>query len=126
MNDRSVEDYESEAPALAGAGDRGNPGTADLTGCSKLSELVPRALAAVPRHRFVPPAQLAWAYADSPLPIGLRSDDFPTLHRRLDDRVAGARPRPWCWKSGSVQGIDGDAGQFGAAGVLGGTDSRAG
>jgi protein-L-isoaspartate(D-aspartate) O-methyltransferase len=33
----------------------------------------PRVLAAmhaVPRHRFVPPDDLAWAYADGPLPIG--------------------------------------------------------
>jgi protein-L-isoaspartate(D-aspartate) O-methyltransferase len=33
----------------------------------------PRLLAvmgAVPRHRFVPPDELAWAYSDGPLPIG--------------------------------------------------------
>lgn len=28
------------------------------------------AMEAVPRHRFVPPDHLAWAYADGPLPIG--------------------------------------------------------
>ncbi len=28
------------------------------------------AMGSVPRHRFVPPDDLAWAYADGPLPIG--------------------------------------------------------
>lgn len=70
MNDRPVEDYESEHRRLLEQVIAETRGTADLTGCSKLSEPVLRALAAVPRHRFVPPAQLAWAYADSPLPIG--------------------------------------------------------
>jgi protein-L-isoaspartate(D-aspartate) O-methyltransferase len=27
-------------------------------------------MGSVPRHRFVPPDELAWAYADGPLPIG--------------------------------------------------------
>lgn len=70
MNDRPVEDYESEHRRLLEQVIAETRGTADLTGCAKLSEPVLRALAAVPRHRFVPPAQLAWAYADSPLPIG--------------------------------------------------------
>lgn len=70
MNDRPVEDYESEHRRLLEQVIAETRGTADLTGCSELSEPVLRALATVPRHRFVPPAQLAWAYADSPLPIG--------------------------------------------------------
>ncbi len=70
MNDRLVEDYESEHRRLLEQVIAETQGTAGLTGCSKLSEPVLRALAAVPRHRFVPPAQLAWAYADTPLPIG--------------------------------------------------------
>ncbi len=70
MNDRPVEDYESEHRRLLEQVIAETRGTADLTGCAKLSEPVLRALAVVPRHRFVPPAQLAWAYADSPLPIG--------------------------------------------------------
>ncbi|MEZ5578010.1 MAG: methyltransferase domain-containing protein [Candidatus Competibacteraceae bacterium] len=70
MNDRPVEDYESEHRRLLEQVIAETRGTADLTGCAKLSEPVLRALAAVPRHRFMPPAQLAWAYADSPLPIG--------------------------------------------------------
>ena len=70
MNDRPVEDYESEHRRLLEQVIAETRGTADLTGCAKLSEPVLRALATVPRHRFVPPAQLAWAYADSPLPIG--------------------------------------------------------
>lgn len=44
--------------------------TGDLTGCYELSEGVLRALATVPRHRFVPVEQLELAYADMPLPIG--------------------------------------------------------
>ncbi|MDS4031299.1 MAG: protein-L-isoaspartate(D-aspartate) O-methyltransferase [Candidatus Contendobacter sp.] len=44
--------------------------TSGTTGCSALSERVLEALAAVPRHRFVPAAQQDWAYADMPLPIG--------------------------------------------------------
>ncbi len=44
--------------------------TSGTTGCATLSERVLEALAAVPRHRFVPAAQRDWAYADMPLPIG--------------------------------------------------------
>lgn len=44
--------------------------TGDRTGCHTLSARVLEALAAVPRHRFVPPDLLEWAYADRPLPIG--------------------------------------------------------
>ncbi len=72
MNDRPVEDYEyeSERQRLLEQVIAETRGTAGLTGCAELSEPVLRALAAVPRHRFVPPAQLDWAYADTPLPIG--------------------------------------------------------
>ncbi len=44
--------------------------TAGLTGCAHFSDRVMRALATVPRHRFVPVEQRTWAYADRPLPIG--------------------------------------------------------
>lgn len=44
--------------------------TAELTGRRELSAPVWRALAAVPRHRFVSEEQRDWAYADMPLPIG--------------------------------------------------------
>lgn len=44
--------------------------TGDLTGCYRLSDRVLQALAAVPRHRFVPAEQWELAYADMPLPIG--------------------------------------------------------
>lgn len=44
--------------------------TSHLTGCSQLSDAVRRALAEVPRHRFVAADQLELAYADRPLPIG--------------------------------------------------------
>ena len=41
------------------------------TGVDKLSDSVVRAMRAVPRHRFVPPALVGDAYRDEPLPIGL-------------------------------------------------------
>ena len=44
--------------------------TAELTGLDTLSSQVREAIAAVPRHRFVLPAQQEWAYIDRPLPIG--------------------------------------------------------
>lgn len=44
--------------------------TGDLTGCHQLSAGVLRALATVPRHRFVPVEQKDLAYVDAPLPIG--------------------------------------------------------
>jgi protein-L-isoaspartate(D-aspartate) O-methyltransferase len=44
--------------------------TADLTGISAMSESVRAALAAVPRHAFVAPADRALAYVNRPLSIG--------------------------------------------------------
>ncbi|MCP5159648.1 MAG: protein-L-isoaspartate(D-aspartate) O-methyltransferase [Gammaproteobacteria bacterium] len=44
--------------------------TAGSTGLNRLSEQVIAAMAAVPRHCFVPLEQQDWAYADTPLPIG--------------------------------------------------------
>jgi protein-L-isoaspartate(D-aspartate) O-methyltransferase len=44
--------------------------TADETGEATLDERVREAMLAVPRHRFVPEALRARAYADSALPIG--------------------------------------------------------
>ena len=104
----SVEDYETaETSALAGAGDRGNPGTADriLRLFRKPSEPVLRgALAAVPRHllRRQPNLHGPTSNARCRSVAGKR---FPTLHRRFDDRVAGADARVRCWKSAPVQGI---------------------
>ena len=40
------------------------------TGRAKLSERVMKAMATVPRHRFVPPDQESNAYSNRPLPIG--------------------------------------------------------
>jgi protein-L-isoaspartate(D-aspartate) O-methyltransferase len=40
------------------------------TGRERLSEPVLKAIAKVPRHRFVPPNQEPYAYEDRPLPIG--------------------------------------------------------
>ena len=70
MSGKFVEDYEREHQRLLEQVIAETRETAGLTGCAKLSEPVLRALATVPRHRFVPLAQLAWAYADTPLPIG--------------------------------------------------------
>ena len=44
--------------------------TASRTGCTGLSQPVQDALAAVPRHVFIPAEQSAWAYTNRPLPIG--------------------------------------------------------
>ncbi|HRZ07916.1 MAG TPA: protein-L-isoaspartate(D-aspartate) O-methyltransferase [Candidatus Competibacteraceae bacterium] len=44
--------------------------TGRSTGLDELSGRVMQAMATVPRHRFVPPEQCEWAYADRPLPIG--------------------------------------------------------
>ncbi|HMQ71244.1 MAG TPA: protein-L-isoaspartate(D-aspartate) O-methyltransferase [Rubrivivax sp.] len=44
--------------------------TAWLTGCARPSAAVEAALAAVPRHRFVPEAWRLHAYENRPLPIG--------------------------------------------------------
>ena len=44
--------------------------TAGMTGRPAVSPRVAAALLRVPRHRFVPPAEEAVAYVDSPLPIG--------------------------------------------------------
>src|SRR5258706_16258786 len=44
--------------------------TGSETGRPQLSPRVRQAMAGVPRHRFVPPAQQGSAYANRPLPIG--------------------------------------------------------
>ncbi|MGE3935568.1 MAG: protein-L-isoaspartate(D-aspartate) O-methyltransferase [Rhodospirillaceae bacterium] len=54
-----IETIQAEAAATAG-----------LTGRPAISERVVAALAAVPRHRFVPESEEQVAYVDSPLPIG--------------------------------------------------------
>ena len=45
--------------------------TAEETGRARLSDAVLRAMAKVPRHRFVPPSLVDAAYLDRPLPIGM-------------------------------------------------------
>ena len=44
--------------------------TASRTGISEMPPEIRQALAAVPRHRFVPDAEQAYAYRNHPLPIG--------------------------------------------------------
>ena len=41
-----------------------------IAGRGILDPRVLTAMKSVPRHRFIPPDDLAWAYADGPLPIG--------------------------------------------------------
>src|SRR5438034_3816339 len=45
--------------------------TAEETGRARLSDAVLRAMAKVPRHRFVPPSLIDAAYVDRSLPIGM-------------------------------------------------------
>ena len=49
------------------------------------------AMRVVPRHLFVPKERQGEAYADRPLPIRRGSDNFPALHRRVDDRAAPSK-----------------------------------
>ena len=58
--DRLVRDIVAEVRATAGE-----------TGRSRLSDAVLRAMAKVPRHRFVPPSLIDAAYVDRSLPIGM-------------------------------------------------------
>lgn len=44
--------------------------TQDYTGLARLDDRVMQAMAAVPRHEFVPPALREFAYLNKPLPIG--------------------------------------------------------
>ena len=44
--------------------------TQDYTGLARLDDRVMQAMAAVPRHEFVPPALREFAYMNRPLPIG--------------------------------------------------------
>jgi protein-L-isoaspartate(D-aspartate) O-methyltransferase len=44
--------------------------TGERTGHRRLAARVHRAMARVPRHRFIPPEERLWAYADRALPIG--------------------------------------------------------
>ena len=101
-------------------------GTADLDRLFQTERTgTARALAVVPRHRFVPPAQLAWAYADSPLPIGCGQTISPTfIVALMTELLALDCPVRGVGSRHRFRVSDGDAGQFGAAGVLGGADSR--
>lgn len=70
MVDKPTGEYEEDRRILLERVIAETRETAGLTGYAQLSESVTRALATVPRHRFVPAAQQAWAYVDRPLPIG--------------------------------------------------------
>ena len=70
MNAGLANDPESELQHLLARVVAETRETGDQTGCYVLSERVLGALAAVPRHCFVPVERREWAYADMPLPIG--------------------------------------------------------
>ncbi len=70
MHDRQVDPYTEARQWLFERVLEETRETAELTGLDKLSGRVREAMAAVPRHRFVLPAQQEWAYIDKPLPIG--------------------------------------------------------
>ncbi|HCB13903.1 MAG TPA: protein-L-isoaspartate O-methyltransferase [Gammaproteobacteria bacterium] len=70
MHDRQVDPYTEARQWLLERVLEETRETAELTGLDKLSGRVREAMAAVPRHRFVLPAQQEWAYIDKPLPIG--------------------------------------------------------
>lgn len=68
--DRWTSDPESELQRLLARVAAEMDETGGRTGCATLSARVRAALAAVPRHRFVPVERREAAYADIPLPIG--------------------------------------------------------
>lgn len=70
MSDPSADEYANVRRRLLERVVAETRETGDLTGCRELSEGVLRALATVPRHRFVPVEQKDLAYVDAPLPIG--------------------------------------------------------
>ncbi|HRC72600.1 MAG TPA: protein-L-isoaspartate(D-aspartate) O-methyltransferase [Candidatus Competibacter sp.] len=70
MSDEPFPDHESARRRLLERVAAEMRETGHLTGCPQLSDAVLKALAEVPRHRFVAADQLEVAYADRPLPIG--------------------------------------------------------
>lgn len=70
MSDPSADEYANVRRRLLERVVAETRETGDLTGCHQLSAGVLRALATVPRHRFVPVEQKDLAYVDAPLPIG--------------------------------------------------------
>ncbi len=70
MSDPSADEYANVRRRLLERVVAETRETGDLTGFRELSEGVLRALATVPRHRFVPVEQKDLAYVDAPLPIG--------------------------------------------------------
>jgi protein-L-isoaspartate(D-aspartate) O-methyltransferase len=71
MSDRWDGDYDAARRVLLERVATEARETSGLTGCDRFSDRVMGALAAVPRHLFVPAERREWAYADMPLPIGL-------------------------------------------------------
>lgn len=70
MSNELASEFEGELQHLLDQVVAETRATGQLTGCFALSERVLAALAAVPRHYFVPVERREWAYADMPLPIG--------------------------------------------------------
>jgi protein-L-isoaspartate(D-aspartate) O-methyltransferase len=69
-NDPADDDRVAERERMLDAIDAEVAHTARETGCARLDDAVRAALAAVPRHRFVPPPWRDLAYENRPLPIG--------------------------------------------------------
>lgn len=70
MSDRRDGDYDAARRVLLERVAAEARETGGMTGCDRFSDRVMGALAAVPRHLFVPAERREWAYADMPLPIG--------------------------------------------------------
>ena len=67
--------------------------TADTTGKLRFSERVIGAMDAVPRHLFVPAREVRRRLCEPTVAHWPRSDHFATIHRGIDDRIAGAGSR---------------------------------
>ena len=70
MPDDADDDRAAERVGMLAAVEADFADTARDTGCARLDDAVRAALAAVPRHRFVPPPWRERAYENRPLPIG--------------------------------------------------------
>lgn len=66
----AADGYENARQAMLAAVRATAADTQDYTGLARFDDRVMQAMAAVPRHEFVPPALREFAYLNRPLPIG--------------------------------------------------------
>lgn len=66
----AADGYENARQAMLAAVRATAADTRDYTGLARLDDRVMQAMAAVPRHEFVPPVLREFAYLNRPLPIG--------------------------------------------------------